>query len=62
MEKYYVWYGCDRNDCGYDCFEDAFDEVMNNSDATEIEKTIWYEEEAYQNYEPADEFETVWKR
>lgn len=62
MEKYYVWYENDRNDCGYDCFEDAFNEAMNNLDATEVEKTVWNSEESYQNYEPADEFETVWKR
>lgn len=61
MEKYYVWYENDRNDCGYDNFEDAFNEAIANG-ATEIELTIWYDEESYENYEPADEFITVWKK
>lgn len=63
MEKYYVWEGNTRFlDIAYDTFDDAFEIAMNNDCVTEIEKTVWNSEEAYQNYEPADEFETVWKR
>ena len=63
MEKYYLWKIDERfMETGFDTFEEAFEIAMNNNCVTEIEKTIWYDEEDYQNRKPADEFETVWKR
>lgn len=31
-------------------------------DADEIEKTIWYSDEAYEDGEPADEFKIAWRK
>ena len=31
-------------------------------DADEIEKTIWYSEDSYENREPADEFKIAWRK
>lgn len=63
MEKFYLWKTDERfTETGFDTFEEAFEIAMNNNCVVEIEKTIWYNEEDYQNRKPADEFETVWKR
>ena len=60
--KYYVWHNDERIcDDGFYNFEDAF-KYAQDYDGNEIEKTVWHSEEVYQNREPADEFETVWRR
>ena len=60
MVKYYVWKDNDRMMDFFD-YEDAFQYAMEY-DCDEIEKTVWDSEEDYQNYEPATEFETVWRK
>ena len=60
--KYYVWKNNNHaDDDGYWNFEDAL-EFAKEIDADEIEKTIWYSEESYDNREPADKFEIAWRK
>ena len=62
VEKYYVWSGGDHADSdGFYDFEDAYNFAMEVG-ADEIEKTCWHSEESYNNYEPADYFEVVWRQ
>ena len=58
--KYYVWNENERY-CEFDDINEAIEYAREN-DCTKVELTEWYSEEAYQNYEPADRFETVWNR
>lgn len=62
IEKYYVWKNNDRicHD-GFFEYEDAFEYALKNK-ADEIEKAIWNNKEAYNNYEPADDFVVVWEK
>lgn len=60
--KYYVWKNNDHaDDDGFFDFEDAL-ELAREIDADEIEKTIWYSEDGYENREPADKFEIAWRK
>lgn len=57
---YTVW----KDDCriaedmGYD--ESIRFAKENNAD--EVEAVIWYDEEDYNNYKPADKFVSIWRR
>lgn len=60
--KYYVWNGDERIcDDGFYDFEDAL-KYAQEYGGNEIEKTVWYSEEAYEDREPADEFEIAWRK
>lgn len=62
MIKYYVWKDNERIAEFYEYeYTEALQFALDNK-ADEIEKTVWDSEEKYQNREPADEFETVWKK
>ena len=58
--KYYVWKGNVRfTEVAFDDIDEAIQYAREN-ECTEVERTEWDSEEAYQNYEPADRFKTVW--
>ena len=60
--KYYVWKNDERfTEEAFDDIDEAIEYAREN-ECDEVEETCWDSEEAYDNYEPADEFETVWKR
>lgn len=60
--KYYVWKNNDHaDDDGFFNFEYAL-KLAREIDADEIEKTIWYSEDSYENREPADKFEIAWRK
>ena len=60
--KYFVWKNDERfDDIGYNNYEEAFKVAIEN-DCDDIEETIWYSRDSYNNYNPADEFKTVWKK
>lgn len=62
IEKYYVWKDNDHADAdGFFDYSDAL-EFAKEIDADEIEKTCWYDEEAYEDGKPADEFVTIWRK
>lgn len=62
IEKYYVWKNGDHADAdGFFNYEEALSYAMEIN-ADEIEKTIWESEYAYENREPADRFEVVWRK
>lgn len=61
MEKYFLWIGNEKlNYLGFSSFDKALNVALEIKTVTEIEKAIWYDEEDYQNGEPADEFKIVW--
>ena len=62
IEKYYVWKDDDHADAdGFYDYDEAYKYAIR-ANADEIEKTCWKTEEDYENGNPADYFEVVWRR
>ena len=62
IEKYYVWKDNDHADTdGFYDYDEAYECAMKVN-ADEIERTCWESEESYENGNPADYFEVVWRR
>lgn len=60
--KYYVWKNDERfTEEAFDDIDEAIEYAREN-ECDEVEETCWDSEEAYDNYEPADRFKTVWSR
>ena len=58
--KYYIWKDDERfTEEGFENMDEAIEYAIENK-CTEVERTEWDSEEAYQNREPADRFRTVW--
>lgn len=63
MEKvirYYAFKDDVRIEKPFVNYDDAIDYARKNN-CDEIEETVWNSEKAYNNYEPADSFKTVWR-
>ena len=58
---YYVWKDGERlyND-GFEDIVEAIGIAISNQ-ADEVEELKWENEEDYQNYEPANQYKTVWE-
>lgn len=62
IEKYYVWKNGNHADTdGFWNYDEAYEYAME-IEADEIELARWHEESAYEKYQPADDFKTVWRR